>query len=81
MPGNPQCESIAGALGVEATPILEVAVDELRVLALGAEDSAGVGWAGQRYRLGSGCLHTPTVGHLGDRDIGRTSRIVALRKS
>jgi hypothetical protein len=52
-----QRESAAGALGVEAPARLEVAVDELRVLARRAEDATRVRGAGEDGLLGRGSLH------------------------
>ena len=52
-----QRESATAALGVEAPARLEVAVDELRVLALRAEDATRVRGAGEDGLLGRGSLH------------------------
>jgi hypothetical protein len=74
-----QCEPAAATLGVETPASLDVAVNELRVLARRAKDATRVGGAEKDGLLGRGRLHlTSNVGHLGDQNIGRTSTLASV---
>ena len=69
-----QCERAAIAFRVEAAAV-EVAVNELRVLADRAEDPARIRSAERFRELGRWCIHGhPNVGPSVGRRIGRTSR-------